>query len=825
MKIVYLIGNAHLDVVWLWCWQEGFSEIKATFRSALDRMKEFDDFHFSCASAAYYEWIEQNEPEIFEEIKKYVAEGRWEIVGGMYVQPDCNIPCGESFVRHGLYSQRYFLDRFGVCAETGYNVDSFGHNGNLPQILRKCGMRQYVFMRPGPHEKDIPKDLFIWESQDGSQVLGYRIPFSYTTRADDEAHILKVFQLSEKENMNLMAFYGVGNHGGGATIQAINSIHEMEQFKNGNLTFSTTKAYFDAVRGLDLPVVRDDLQYHGKGCYTAYTEIKKNNRQSEHMMLTAEKICTFTHRILHDTYPMERLHRGWKDILFNQFHDVLGGCCIKKAFEDARLFHGEAMSIASRETNFAVQRISWRIDTLGGRPSVAVKGGVNATIWMQEDVGTPVVLFNPLSKAVKVPVQLRAAVFGLRDWEGRPVAFQPVRSPRTSDKDQTDSLFIAEIPALGYTVYHMFLDSHVNTAQQDAVRCTDISMENGQVAVYFAPQEGVIKLFYDKVNKRTICSNSCIGVLMDETNADTWGHDVRERIEYKTCFKRFDIEVGRFSTTQLKMIECGPVRATMRVISTFGDSKMIQDISLCAGEDKLRVRTQLDFHEKHKMLKLRFDSELERPRALCEIPYGYKEIPLDSSEEACHSWMASIQDGHGLAIINDSKYGCDANASMLDLTIIRGAIYADHWGKRDEFCEYMDQGQHEFQYVIAPFHSIEACTQEGLELNSKPIQVTETFHSGCFPQHYSGCTVEKDNVVISAIKRSEDNDGYVIRAYECAGQNTNCLISIPQLNVTKVFSFGHNEIKTIKVDDSGNVEETDMLERSRDDGKGRSNVQ
>ena len=172
MKKVFLIGNAHLDVVWLWRWQEGLAEIKATFRSALDRMREFDDFRFSCAAAGYYEWIENNEPEMFAEIKKRVAEGRWEIVGGMYVQPDCNIPCGESFVRHGLYSQRYFLDRFGVCAETGYNVDSFGHNGNLPQILKKCGMNQYVFMRPGPHEKTLPKDLFRWESQDGSQVLG-----------------------------------------------------------------------------------------------------------------------------------------------------------------------------------------------------------------------------------------------------------------------------------------------------------------------------------------------------------------------------------------------------------------------------------------------------------------------------------------------------------------------------------------------------------------------------------------------------------------------------------------------------------------------------
>lgn len=813
MKKVFLIGNAHLDVVWLWRWQEGLAEIKATFRSALDRMREFDDFHFSCAAAGYYEWIENNEPEMFAEIKKRVTEGRWEIVGGMYVQPDCNIPCGESFVRHGLYSQRYFLDRFGVCAETGYNVDSFGHNGNLPQILKKCGMNQYVFMRPGPHEKTLPKDLFRWESQDGSQVLGYRIPFSYTTRGNDTEHISKVLQLAQEDNMDRMAFYGVGNHGGGATIQALNSIHQMDAFKSGDLLFASTASYFDSVRDLEIPIVRDELQYHGKGCYTAYTQIKMNNRQSEHMLLEAEKICSFTHRMLRDPYPAEKLLRGWKGVLFNQFHDILGGCCIKEALEDAKLLHGEAMSIAARETNFAAQRISWRIDTLGGVLPDAEKGGVNATIWMQENVGTPVVLFNPLSKAVRVPIQLRTNIVSLRNWKGEAIAFQPVRSPRTSDKDQLDSLFMAEIPALGYTVYHMFLENSIPATQDDSIKCSETSMENEKVAAFFDPADGSLRLFYDKLNERPICINSCIGILMDETDADTWGHDVRERVEYKTCFKRFDIEVGRFSNAQIKLIESGPVRATMRITSYFGKSKMVQDISLCAGEDKLRVKVHLDFHEKHKMLKLRFDSGLPSPHAFCEIPYGYKEIPLDASEEVCHSWIASVQNGYGLTIINDSKYGCDAKEGALDLSIIRGAIYADHWGTRDEFCEYMDQGQHDFKYIIAPFHSFEACTMEGLELNEKPFMITETFHSGKLPQIFSGCTIDKDNIIISAIKRSENDDGYIIRCYECAGRDTQCRICISQFNLDQVFSFRHNEIKTIMIGDAGEIKEVDMLER------------
>ena len=162
-----MIGNAHLDPVWLWRWQEGFQAAKATFRSALDRMSESDDFLFTSSSAAIYEWVERNDPRMFAEIKARVAEGRWQIVGGSWIQPDCNIPCGESFARQGLYGQRYFKQKLGVTATVGYNVDSFGHHGMMPQVLKQSGMDFYIFMRPGPHEKGLPGRLFWWESDDG----------------------------------------------------------------------------------------------------------------------------------------------------------------------------------------------------------------------------------------------------------------------------------------------------------------------------------------------------------------------------------------------------------------------------------------------------------------------------------------------------------------------------------------------------------------------------------------------------------------------------------------------------------------------------------
>ena len=192
-RTMHMIGNAHVDPVWLWHCEEGCHEVMASFRSALDRMNEDPDFIFTASSAAFYAWVEQISPAMFEEIRARVAEGRWELVGGWWVEPDCNIPHGESFCRQGLYGQRYFMEKFGKIARVGYNPDSFGHAGSLPQILRKSGLDYYVFMRPSRQEKGLPGSLFWWESDDGSRVLAYRIPYEYGTKPEDiDIHVRRV---------------------------------------------------------------------------------------------------------------------------------------------------------------------------------------------------------------------------------------------------------------------------------------------------------------------------------------------------------------------------------------------------------------------------------------------------------------------------------------------------------------------------------------------------------------------------------------------------------------------------------------------------------
>ncbi|MGV3712498.1 glycoside hydrolase family 38 N-terminal domain-containing protein, partial [Pseudolysinimonas sp.] len=240
-RVLHMIGNSHLDPVWLWPWQEGYQEARATFRSVLERMDEYPDFVFTCDQIVLLSWVEEQDPELFERIRERVAEGRWVNVGGWWVEPDNNMPMGESFARQGLYGQRYLMSRFGTLADVGMNVDPFGHNANIPMILRGQRMDSYMFLRPGKHESDLDDTLFHWQSPDGSRVLAYRIPFEYCSPPGDVAWQTEksIAQLDGSLGEG-MVFYGVGNHGGGPTKANIESIYRYDRMGSfGRMRMST----------------------------------------------------------------------------------------------------------------------------------------------------------------------------------------------------------------------------------------------------------------------------------------------------------------------------------------------------------------------------------------------------------------------------------------------------------------------------------------------------------------------------------------------------------------------------------------------------------
>jgi len=749
MKKLYLIGNSHIDPVWLWHWQDGYSEVLATFRSALDRMKETADFKYTSACAVYYQWVVKTDPEMFEEIKARVKEGRWNIVGGWFLQPDCNMPSGESFARHALISQRYFKEKFGVTAKSGYNVDSFGHNASLPKILRGGGMENYVYMRPDKNERAQDFDLFTWKSDDGSEVTAYRIPESYGIRLGIMDRLDRIVATVESDGKPRMAFYGVGNHGGGPTAELIDEIKSRNIPCSG---FATVDEYFSEVEKDGLPVVAEELQHHARGCYSATSYVKTMNRRCEENLLAAERFCLLASRLAGYEYPKKALKKAWKNLLFNQFHDILAGCSIESAYTDASYLFGEIMSVTEQAINGALQSVCRKIDT-GASSETGVKNSQHWLVWEHETLGTPIVVFNPHAFPVKDTVTMRISASRMTDEQGREIAFQLTRGEQTNRGDKLVVTFPVEIPAYGYRVYRAF-PSKEKKEEFTSVYAEDNVLENDLLRVEFDTDSGEIARIYDKKCGKVIVNGGFRTIVTDETDCDTWAH------------KKFDLgeECGTFGNPEFKVVERGAVCATLRVKTSFGSSTLVRHYTLNMGSDELRVWGEVDFRECHRALKLSFPA---KDRARCEIPYGVIERPLMSGEEPFGKWFAS----NGLCVVNTGKYGYDSTGSEIRMTVLRGAIYADHYGfdDRDDRCRFMDRGPQSFTYSLFAYTTDADAHRRAAVLHSPLRAVNETFHRGVLPERFEGFSGGSDGVIVTAIKQAEEGDGAIIRCLETEG--------------------------------------------------------
>jgi len=801
---LHMIGNAHIDPVWLWRWQEGCHEVLASFRSALDRLREDPDFLFVSSSAAFYAWVEQIDPAMFEEIRARVREGRWEIVGGWWIQPDCNIPGGESFVRQGLYGQRYFKEKFGTVARVGYNVDSFGHHGMLPQILRRSGLDAYVFTRPAPHEKGLPARLFWWEADDGSRVLAYRLPFEYCTWGRElDIHVRRCAAELRAPLDELMCFYGVGNHGGGPTIENLRSIRRLAAEPGlPQLIFSTPDRFFAAIRARDLPLptVHDELQHHASGCYAAHSAIKYWNRRAEWALLTAEKWAAIAARTAALPYPTAEFARAWQGVLFNQFHDILAGTSIESAYVDARNLHGEALTIADRALNAATLALCQRM---------AIP---------QEEGSTPIVVFNPHAWPVSVKVETEFARLtdrhGLADDTGRAIPWQRVQSESVTS-GRSRLAFVADLPALGYRVYR----AHATDAapQPSSIVATDTTLENEYLRLTFDPDTGYLTSLYDKrhAEEMLIRPGAVPTVLRDES--DTWSHNVFS----------FRDEIGRFRATSVRLVAHGPVESTIRVIGEYGRSRLVQDFALRPGSAIVDVTAMVDWREHFRALKLRFPINVHFHRVTSEIPYGSIERDADGKEEPGGSWLDISGAGRqtntllGFSLLNDGKYSYDVDVRDLGLTILRSPIHAHHVPtvpQPETEYTFIDQGVQRFRYALYPHaDGWEAArtVQRAAELNSPPVVVVATGHpDGTLPLRDSFASASPGTIVIAALKEAEDGDALIVRAYESARTATRATIALPGWGRTIAASFGPAEIKTFLVprDASRPTVEVSMLE-------------
>lgn len=803
---IWFIGNAHIDPVWLWRWQEGFAEIKATFRSALDRMNEFEDFIFTCAGACYYQWVEENEPAMFEEIRRRVQEGRWVIAGGWWLQPDCNAPCGESFARHSLYSQRYYEKTFGTRAQFGYNVDSFGHNGMIPQLLSLSGMPRYVMMRPGEHEKALNADAFVWEGVDGTRIPVFRIPFAYCGDWGDRELSRRLDVLTgrvEEKDEPYMLFYGVGNHGGGPTIANLRAVVRYTE-QDESLRFGQPGDYFDYVEKNDALhlTVKGDLQHHAIGCYSACRAIKRDNRRAENRLLAAEKWMTAAMSLMNLKDYSDKLRTAWADVMFNQFHDIMGGCAIKAAYEDARELHGEALKLSGDVLNAALQRISWHIDTQDGRPldAGAVTGWEE---WERVTNGTPYVVFNPNVFPVDAVVPISSRLTGAADETGAPLPFQNVRSEKNTEPERADEEGVVSVslPPLGWRTIYLkrYVEDGESAMSTRLLKGRHDTLENDWVRLTFNRTSGALSSIYDKTTGRELLASAALAEVIEDYQNDTWAH-AKDSLAGT---------IGAFGGGSLRLVENGAVCAVMRCESHYNDSTLIQDFTLYRDKPDIDVRVRLDWRETFRILKLSFPLKAENTRAVYEIPYGFIEKPANGEEEPGQAWAAVCgeQDGEeaSLAVLTDSCYSYCVDGSALKFIAVRSAGWADHFGLKDQDTLAMDLGWHEFAYSIVPGAALDPAelTRRAAALNQPPIVVRETFHRGELPRAASQASVSCKNVLLNVIKPAEDGEGLIVRLSETANIPAHAQIDLPFANASFEADFKPLEIKTFRVDRSG----------------------
>lgn len=769
---LYLVGNAHLDPVWQWQWQEGSMEAKATIRSALDRMKEFPEFRFVCSSASVYKWVEEFDSEMFEEVKERINEGRFTIVGGWFVQPDCNMPSGEAFARQSLYSQRYFKEKFGKTATVGYNVDSFGHCATLPKILKSSGMDSYIFMRPSPTEKAMDSDVFTWISDDGSSVTTYRILdpycFKFTTVEELENRVEFLETNSKTDLPVLPIFYGVGNHGGGPTIKHLEILREYAaKHPDKKLIYSDVSDFFTDVLKNNIPEYRGDLQHHASGCYSAVSEIKNDIRRAETSLIAAESYNALSALLCGKEYKNERFHDAWDNVCFCHFHDSFDGCSIKEVYGDSANMLGMAKNIAFVEENNALQTISWKIDT------------------KDDTLGQPVVVFNSHAFDAEELVRVNGQFDTVKDPDGNIIDSQLAYSTVNECYRRQDTLFKAKVPSLGYSVYYVSNaeqtenDTAVGESLPRAIPFTSernsnnhdgVILENEFLRLQFEPHTGYITSYFDKqAEKELISDRAAVPVVIDEYYHDTWSH----------AKNFFTDEMARFSDAQVTVTENGVLRATVKVVSRYNDSKLTQYFSLVKGENKLYVTANADWHEKHKMLKIKWPMAVENPSAFYEIPFGIIERPADGEEECGINFTAVKGTNGGFALVNNNTYSSSVKDGTIYHTVLRSPIYGDHGGPRTDESEFTSQGRFDFKYIMMPvgdgWSDVVKC---GKLLNKGFTNILDTWHKGTLcNKPYSSLKCDCENVIVSALKRSEDNTGIIVRLYETEGKATHFNLS------------------------------------------------
>jgi alpha-mannosidase len=812
--VLHVIGYSHIDAAWLWPWRDGSNLVLTTFRSALDRLRETPDFRYCHSSSAHYGWVERADPKMFEEVKERVREGRWEVVGGWPVEPDCNIPSSESFARHSLYGKEYFRRSLGVDVSIGFNPDAFGHAAGLPGLLRRAGYRYYVFMRPQENEMKLPL-LFWWEGPDGSRLLTLRIRRGYSMSAE---RIADGAQNNFAPGFDHAAYFlGVGDHGGGATREQIRRVIEQRQDPTlPELRFSTVAEFFAAVEKspamANLPVVKSELQHHSRGYYSAHGEGKQLNRRAERWLGQAEALSLTASLQSGHAYPVQEYAAAWEKVLFNQFHDLLAGTALYTAYQDSRDSLGWACETAQTNRVEALESMARRVDTRG------VSEGA-------------VFVFNPLPWPRRALVEYHTEKNpSTNPWVPLPAGTVPVTHLETNDKRKvaiqwrpSDSMTQVyprlsawvDLPACGYKVLEL-----VHGTAPDTEAYSD----------FFALNERGFGISSLKSEDGRELLAAPVGLVVISDPSDTWGHGI----------SKFRQEMGRPQFVSSQQIEDGPVTRVVRQRARWNNSEIVLDIAQFKALDAVELRFVIDWREHEQMLKLEVPAALSSPRVFAKVAGAVVERQTNGEEETYQDWVAvegrvgaeqgrtSAEQGRAgaedytLGLINNSTYSYDCLQGLLRTVLIRSAPFARHdpfQVPHNDAGAWQDQGRQERRFwLVRGKGAYTALELDRLaeEMQTPAEYVMDSAHEGTEPRERSFFRLSPGSISLLALKRAERGTGIVVRVQERAGRATEFTLECPTLGVNHRAQIKPWEIKTLLVEGAAGqraqVREVNLLE-------------
>lgn len=721
------IGHAHIDTAWLWPLAETRRKCVRTFSTAVRLMDEDPDYRFVCSQAQHYAWIKEAHPRLWEKIQRKVAEGRFVPAGGAWIEPDCNIPSGESLVRQFLHGQRFFRKEFGITCGEFWNPDVFGYSGALPQIMRGAGIRFFLTQKLSWNQFNKPAHhTFLWEGIDGSRVLAHFPPadtYNGTVSVKELLFHVSNYKDHERSREGLYLF-GHGDGGGGPTRGMLASLRRVKDLEGLPRVEQRAPGEFFRRCETDL---RDPLVWVGelyfemhRGTYTSQAAIKRNNRRAEGALHDAEFLAALACATAGAAYPSEAFERAWKLVLLNQFHDILPGSSIREVYRDSEEQFREVFDLVGRERGAALQ-------TLLPPPS-----GKTAAIAV---VNT---LAHPREEIVALPEGTPSAQIGR---EGKPLG-------------------VVRAPPMGWAVFAVPPPNAARVALREEEG--GIVMENAHVIARFSRGGALIGL-WNKLLGRDAIATGAEGnrlVLFEDRphSYDAWDVDA------------YHLEKARpvAPANAYRILENGPLRAAIRFEYAVGrKSRMTIVASLDAVARRVEFDGEVDWRERHEFLKVEFPVEVRAPNATYEIQFGHLQRPthfnttwdLARFEVCAHRWADFSEPGFGVALLNDSKYGHATQGNVMRISLLRAPEQPD---------PEADQGAQRFRYAIlthAGDFRAAGVIAEAAAFNA-PLVVVPT---GLPPQERSFFAVDRPSVVVDTVKRAEDSDALVLRLYEAHG--------------------------------------------------------